>query len=169
MDFICPSHLSGGAPVLFTHKKDRALHLWIDFHGLNKIMKDCYPLPHISNLLNSQHKVQIFSKFDLWHAYHLVCIQEGDGWKTTFCMCYRSFEWCIMHFRLTNSLATFQHFMNNIFGNILNVCMLMHLDDICPWNTLMTPTASSVCTCRQALLPCHYSSTLILSSSCTLH
>ena len=92
--------------------------------------KDCYPLPHISNLLNSPHKARFYSKIDLHHAYHLVSIQEGDEWKTTFCTCYGSFEWCVMPFGLMNAPANFQHFMNDIFGNLLDVCMLVYLDDI---------------------------------------
>ena len=35
-----------------------------------------------------------------------------------------------MPFRLTNMPAAFQCFMNDIFGNLLNVCMLVYLDDI---------------------------------------
>ena len=73
MDFIHPSRSPGRAPVLFTHKRDGSLQLCIDFHGLNKIMKkDQYPLPCITNLLDSPCKVKIYSKINLRHAYHLV-------------------------------------------------------------------------------------------------
>ena len=54
MDFICLSRLLGGALVLFVCKKDGSLHLCVNFRSLNKITKkDCYPLPRISDLLNS--------------------------------------------------------------------------------------------------------------------
>ena len=79
MDFIHLSRFPGGAVVLFICKKDGSLHLCIDFCSLNKIMKkDCYPLPHISNLLNSPHKARFYSKIDLHHVYHLVHIHKGD-------------------------------------------------------------------------------------------
>ena len=85
MDFICPSWSLGGAPVLFACKKDGSLQLCIDFRGLNKITKkDQYPLPCITNLLNSLCKAKIYSKIDLRDAYHLVQIWEGDKWKTAF-------------------------------------------------------------------------------------
>ena len=97
MDFICLSYSPGGAPVLFICKKDESLRLCIDFCGLNKIMKkDHYPLPHISNLLDSPHKVRFYTKIDLCHMYHLVRIREGDEWKTTFHTCYGSFEWHVI-------------------------------------------------------------------------
>ena len=131
MDFICPSHSPGRAPVLFVCKKDGSLRLCIDFRGLNKITKkDCYPLPHISDLLSSPRKARFYMKIDLHHAYHLVHIQEGDEWKTAFRTRYGSFEWHIMPFGLMNAPAAFQCFMNDIFGDLLDVCMLVYLDDI---------------------------------------
>ena len=107
MDFIHLSHLPGKAPVLFVHKKDGSLRLCVNFCGLYKITKkDCYPLPCISDLLNSPCKARIYSKIDLCHAY-LVCICKGDKWKTTFCTCYSSFGWHVMPFGLTNAPAAF--------------------------------------------------------------
>ena len=79
--------------VLFVKKKDSSLCLCIDFHGLNCIFKkDCYLLLFISDLLDLPCKAQIYSKIDLHHAYHLVCITNGDEWKTTFRTHYGSFE-----------------------------------------------------------------------------
>ena len=44
--FIQPSKSPVGAPVLFTKKKDRGLHLCVDYQGLNKItQKNRYPIP----------------------------------------------------------------------------------------------------------------------------
>jgi len=120
-----------GALVLFVKKKDRSLRLCVDFCGLNRIMKkDRYPLSLISDLLDSPHKARIYTKIDLQHAYHLVCIAEGDEWKTAFCTCYGAFEWSVMPFRLTNALAAFQHFMNDVFSDLLDVCVVVYLDDI---------------------------------------
>ena len=131
MDFICPSQSPGGAPVLFARKKDGLLRLCMDFHSLNKITKkDRYPLPHITDLLDSLRKAKIYSKINLWHPYHLVRIREGDKWKTAFRTCYGSFKWHVMPFGLINAPATFQCFMNDVFGNLLDVCILVYLDDI---------------------------------------
>jgi len=119
------------APVLFVKKKDGSLRLCVDFHGLNKIMKkDRYPLPLISDLLDSPRKARIYTKIDLWHTYHLVHIAKGDKWKTAFRTCYGAFEWSVMPFRLTNTPAAFQRFMNNVFSDLLDVCVVVYLDDI---------------------------------------
>jgi len=78
--FIQPTSSPHGIPVLFIKKKDSSLHLCVNFHSLNCISKkDCYPLPLISDLLDSPCKARIYSKIDLCHAYHLVYIANGDG------------------------------------------------------------------------------------------
>ena len=120
-----------GAPVLFTKKKDGGLRLCIDFRGLNKISKkDRYPLPFISDLLSTAGKAHVYTTIDLRHAYHLICIAEGNEWKTAFRTHYGSFEWLVMPFGLTNALAAFQRYMNDIFSDLLDVNVIIYLDDI---------------------------------------
>jgi len=113
--FICPTASSHAAPVLFVKKKVGSLRLCVDFRGLNKITKkDRYPLPLISDLLDSPSHAKIYSKIDLWHTYHLVQIAPGDEWKTAFHTRYGSYEWLVMPFGLTNAPAAFQCFVNTI-------------------------------------------------------
>src|SRR5258707_5117003 len=84
--FICPSKSPWGSPALFMKKKDGSLCLCVDFHTLNRVTeKDRYPLPLIPDLLNSPTPARIYSKIDLKHAHHLVCIVEGDEPKMAFC------------------------------------------------------------------------------------
>ena len=92
--------------------------------------KDWYPLPFIFNLLDSSHKAHIYTKIDLWHVYHLAHIAKEDKWKTAFHICYGAFEWSVMPFGLTNALAAFQRFMNDMFSNLLDVCVVVYLDNI---------------------------------------
>jgi len=129
--FIRSTSSPHGALVLFVTKKDGSLRLCVDFRGLNKITKkDQYPLPLISDLLDSLRKARIYTKIDLWHTYHLVCIAKGDEWKTTFQTRYGAFKWSVMPFRLTNAPAAFQCFMNDVFSDLLDVCVVVYLDDI---------------------------------------
>jgi len=131
MGFIQPTSSPHSVLVLFVKKKDGSLCLCVDFCGLNHISKkDCYPLPLISNLLDSPHKAWVYSKIDLHHAYHLVHIANGDEWKTAFRTHYGLFEWSVMLFGLTNAPTAFQQFMNDIFSDLLDVCVVIYLDDI---------------------------------------
>jgi len=129
--FIRPSQSSAGAPILFIKKKDGSLCLAVDYRGLNCITKkDRYPLPLIPDLLDQLHTACVFTRLDLCGAYNLVRIAKGDEWKTAFRTHYRSYEFNVMHYGLTNTPASFQRFMNDIFKDLLDVCVIVYLDDI---------------------------------------
>jgi hypothetical protein len=128
---IHPSQSPIGAPVLFAKKKDSALHMVMDYRRLNTVTrKDWYPILHINDLLECLGKVSVFTKIDLQNAYHLLCIKEGDEWKTAFQTHYGSFEFLVMPFGLTNVPSSFQRFMNTIFGDLLDIMLFIYLDDI---------------------------------------
>ena len=129
-DFIQPTSLHS-ALVLFVKKKDGSLCLYVNFYDLNYISKkDHYPHSLIFDLLDSPCKAWIYSKINLCHTYHLVHITDGNEWKTTFKTHYRLFEWSVIPFGLTNISVAFQWFMNDIFSNLLNVCIMIYLNNI---------------------------------------
>jgi len=130
-EFICLTSFPYGVLVLFIKKKDGFLWLCVDFRRLNKITKkDQYLLSLISDLLDSSCKASIYTKTNLWHTYHLVHIAEGNEWKTAFRTYYGAFKWLVILFGLTNTPVAFQHFMNNVFSDLLDVCIVVYLDDI---------------------------------------
>jgi len=161
VSLIWPSKSPCGALVLFVKKKDRFLHLCIDYWGLNKItQKDRYPIPLISDLVDAPKKARVYSKIDLHSAYHLVRITEGEEWKTAFCTRYRSYEWLVMPFGLTNAPSAFQHLINEIFANMLDVWTVIYLDDILIYSDSITEHKKHVrevlqwlCTNRLYALP----------------
>ena len=103
----------------------------MDFRALNKVTKkDWYPLPLISDLLITPALARIYSKINLKHAYHLVCIVEGDEPKMAFWTQYGSYEWRVMPFGLSNAPASFQRFINEVLGELMDICTVGYLDDI---------------------------------------
>jgi transposase InsO family protein len=129
--FIVPSKSSCGAPILFVKKKDGSLRLCVDYRGLNKItLKNRYPLPLFDELVSHMQGSQVFTKIDLKGAYNLVRIKPGDEWKSAFRTRYGLFEYRVMPFGLANAPATFQHLMNDVFRDILDVYVTVYLDDI---------------------------------------
>ncbi|KAG5734833.1 hypothetical protein E4T56_gene635 [Termitomyces sp. T112] len=108
------------SPVFFIKKKDGSLQLVQDYWVLNAMtVKNCYPLPLISKLINSLQDAQYFTKLDVQWSYNNVHIQEGDEWKAAFQTNWGLFKPLVMFFGLTNSPATFQTMMNNIFWDLI--------------------------------------------------
>jgi hypothetical protein len=73
----------------------------------------------IRELINGLKKSKVLSKMDVQWGYNNIRIKEGDKWKATFHTSSRLYEPTVMFFGLCNSLATFQAFMNEIFGNLI--------------------------------------------------
>jgi len=64
--YIRPSKLEQTSPVFFVGKKDRGKHMVIDYCKLNKqTMKNNYPLPLITELVDNMGSKQVFTKMDL--------------------------------------------------------------------------------------------------------
>ena len=67
-----------GAPIIFVSKKDGSLQLYIDYYRLNSItVKNYYPLPLMSEILDRLSNTKIYTKLDLRDAYHCIQIKEG--------------------------------------------------------------------------------------------
>lgn len=129
--FIRASQSPAGAPILFVKKKSGELRLCVDYRALNNItIKNRYPLPLIPEALDRLRSARIFTKLDLRGAYNLIRVKEGDEWKTAFRTRYGHFECLVIPFGLTNAPAVFQHFMNDKFRDLLDVCVLIYLDDL---------------------------------------
>ena len=130
-DFIARLKSSAGAPVLFIKKGDGSLRLCVDYRGLNVItIKNRYPIPLVSEILNRLRKATIFIKLDCRGAYNLLRIAEGNEWKTAFKTRYGSYEYNVMPFGLANVLATFQTYINNVLKDLLDRICIVYLDDI---------------------------------------
>ena len=101
-----------------------------DYRYLNEwTVKNNYPLPLISQLVDKLKGCKLFTKMDLHWGYNNVWICEGNEWKAVFTTHKGSFEPLVMYFGLCNSPATFQKMMNEIFHDMLDVCMV-HINDL---------------------------------------
>ena len=101
-----------------------------DYRYLNEHMiKNNYPLPLISQLVDKLKGSKWFTKIDLQWGYNNVYIKEGNEWKAAFMYHWESFEPMVMYFGLCNSPATFQTMMNEIFLDMDDI-MVIYIDDL---------------------------------------
>ena len=129
---IRPSKSPMASPVFFVKKKDGGLRFVQDYRALNAMtVKNRYPLPLINDLINRLKGARYFTKLDVRWGFNNVRIREGDEWKAAFRTNRGLFEPLVMYFGLTNSPATFQTMMNDIFQDlILSGDVMVYLDDI---------------------------------------
>ena len=117
---IHPSKLPMASPVFFIKKKDGTLHLVQDYRALNAItVKNRYPLPLISDLINQLRGAKYFMKLNAHWGYNNVHMKDSNEWKVAFHTNRGLFEPLVMFFRLTNSPSTFQMMMNDIFQDLI--------------------------------------------------
>jgi hypothetical protein len=129
---IRQSKLPLGVPVFFIKKKDGKLCFVQDYRALDTITrKNQYPLPLIDDLIYWLKDVHYFTKLDVHLGYNNVRIREGNEWKATFHMNRGLFEPLVMYFGLTNTPATFQTMMNEIFQDLITEgAVSLYLNDI---------------------------------------
>src|SRR6202023_2410653 len=141
--YIRPSKSPNASPFFFVSKKDSGkLRPCQDYRRLNDAtIKNAYPLPRVSDLLDKLKGAKYFTKLDLRWGYNNVRIREGDEWKAAFRTNLGLFEPLVMFFGLCNSPATFQNMMNDILREEINEgWLLVYMDDI----LIFTPDRSKL-------------------------
>ena len=93
----------------------------MDYCNLNdQTVKNNYPLPLITDLIDNMGSKCVFTKMDLRWGFNNMRIKEGDEWKGAFMTHMGSFEPTVIFFGMTNSPATFQAMMNEILRDMIN-------------------------------------------------
>jgi hypothetical protein len=129
--YIHPNTSPWCCSTLFVEKKDKELHLCLDYRPLNAvIIKNKYPLLHIDIMFDQLAGAQVFSKIDLCSGYHKIKIHVEDIPKTAFTMRYGLHEYLVMSFGLINAPAHFMYLMNSVFMPELDQFVMMFIDDI---------------------------------------
>ena len=136
--------------VFFIKKKDGSLQLVQDYQALNAItVKNKYPLPLISELINKLQGVKYFTQLDVCWGFNNVSMKEGDKWKVAFQTNRGLYKPLVMFFGLTNSPATFQTIMDAIFKDLISEgIVVVYLDDI----LIFTKTLEEHCRVVQRVL-----------------
>ncbi len=130
--YIRPSESEQTASFFFVGKKDGKLRPVQDYRTLNEwTVKNNYPLPLISDLLDKLKGAKYFTKLDIRWGYNNVRIRKGDEWKAAFNTNRGTYEPTVMFFGMCNSPATFQTMMNEIFDKLISERrIIVYMDDI---------------------------------------
>jgi hypothetical protein len=128
--FIHTSLSPAATPILFVQKGDGLLRLVVDYRGINEgTIENTYPVPLLQDTLMNILKAKWFMELDIRRAYNLICMAEGEQWKSAFHTRYGLFESLVMPFGLTNTPATFQNYINDVLVPYLDHFCTTYLDD----------------------------------------
>ena len=107
------------------------MRLCIDYRQLDKVMtKNKYPLSRIDDLMDQLQGATVFFKIDLQSGYHQIRVRDEEIPKIAFRTRYGYYEYTVVSFRLTNTLAVFTDYMNKIFRPYLDKVVMVFIDDI---------------------------------------
>jgi len=71
--------------MFFVGKKNGRNHMVMDYRRLNKqTVKNNYPLPLITDLVDSMGNKRVFTKIDLQWGYNNMRIKKENEWKVAF-------------------------------------------------------------------------------------
>ena len=119
------------SPLVYVRKKDGSTRLCVDYRRLNEVTnKDAYPLPKLSDCLDSLGGCAYFSTLDILSAYYQVEVDEKDREKTAFVCKHGLFEYLVMPFGLCNAPSTFQRLMELVMRGLQWKILLIYLDDL---------------------------------------
>jgi Reverse transcriptase (RNA-dependent DNA polymerase) len=120
------------SPFFFVKKKDGKLRPCQDYQYLNNwTVKNAYPLPLISKIMDKIKGAKFFTKFDVRWGYNNVRIKAEDQWKAAFKINRGLFEPTVLFFGMCNSPATFQAMMDSIFSDMIEERrVIVYMDDI---------------------------------------
>jgi hypothetical protein len=103
----------------------------IDYTSLNKACpKDEYPLPHISQIIDSTTLCELLSFLDAYSGYHQISLAIDDEEKTTFITPFGIFCYTKMAFGLKNGGATYQKCIHIILEPQIGRNVEAYIDDV---------------------------------------
>jgi len=125
--YIRPSQSPMASPFFFVSKKDAGkLRPCQDYRYLNEwTIKNAYPLPLISEIIDKLKGARYFTKLDVRWGYNNIQIKKGDEWKAAFKTNRGLYEPMVMFFGMCNSPATFQAMMYSIFDDMISDSLII--------------------------------------------
>lgn len=118
-------------PALYVKKKNGERRFCVQFQDLNKVtVKDPWPLPSITDLLESYKDASVFSTVDLLKGFNQIAVSDDTIPKLTVATPWGCFSFKVMPFGIVNGPATFSRAIYLAMQGYLNQFVTTYIDDI---------------------------------------
>ncbi|GFX02753.1 retrovirus-related Pol polyprotein from transposon opus [Trichonephila clavipes] len=109
---IRPSKSPWSSPLHVVPKSDSTVRPVGDYRQLNSVTElDSYPMPYLNDFAHALHGKRIFSKIDIFKAFHQIPIAECDIPKTAVTTPWGLYEYTHLCFGLVNAPQTIIRFL----------------------------------------------------------
>ncbi|GFX94912.1 retrovirus-related Pol polyprotein from transposon 17.6 [Trichonephila clavipes] len=116
---IRPSKSPWSSPLHVVPKSDSTVRPAGDYRQLNSVTEfDSYPMPYLNDFAHALHGKKIFSKIDIFKAFHQIPIAECDIPKTAVKTPWGLYEYTHLCFGLVNATQTFMRFMHEVLRGL---------------------------------------------------
>ena len=130
-NIIRPSTSPFASPIVLVRKKNGALRMCCDYRRINnRTVRDSYALPKIEDLFMTLGRSKFFTGLDLSKAYYQVPLTERAKKVSAFTTPFGLYEFERLSFGMVNAPMTFQRLMEQCFGDMNLVDLIIFLDDL---------------------------------------
>jgi hypothetical protein len=134
-DYIVPSKTSFTSPLMVSRNGGK-VRVCVDFRKLNALLKDSkHVMPVIEDLVMGLRGSIVFSHLDLKKGYNQVEIAASSRKLLGIITPKGIFEFTVLPFGIKPACWEFQARMEDIFKDLLHVCVLVYIDDIIVYTT----------------------------------
>ena len=117
------------SPLFLVKKKDKTFRPVSDFRALNKQLADIYyPIPFITDLLDSLHGTKFFSSVDLRSGFYNIELDDESTYCTAFSALGQTYKYLRLPQGIKISPIIFQQIMSEIFHD--DPAFKVYMDDV---------------------------------------
>ena len=144
--FIEASNALCSSPIMLAVKSRDDIQFCVDYQKLNELTKkDAYSILLIAETLAQLSHTKIFTKIDIWQAFHKLCMAAELEDLITMISWFGVYKWKVLPFGLTKRPILWQCFINDMLWEYLNQFCTAYLDNILIYSRNLCEHKEHVC------------------------